>query len=182
MVEDVNTDSNQENIPRSSSRITIPVVVIIDRIIDRSSKWALPGWHVSSIVTGDDANVSEHRVTEHENGRITRYYWSGLKLDIYKDGSEGYWYNLLSQTPYLFVICSGEAGDSQIRPIYVTANQDEANGHLESDDLVLSIAMPASIREMLEHYVIAHYRPVKKKKRKRKDWLEDSQYAKKNPN
>ena len=182
MARDVKPFAQHDDIVKTDTRITIPVAVILDRKIDRSKKWALPSWHVFSIVTGDDANLTGHRVTEHEQGRIKRYYWSGLKLNLYKDGSEGYWYNLLSQTPYLFVICSGEVGDMEVRPSYVTANQDEANGHLESDDMVLSIAMPESIRELLEQYVIAHYRPVKKKKRRRKDWLEDSEYAKKNPN
>lgn len=169
-----------ENITQTDTRITIPVAVILERNIDASKKWAFPSWHVFSIDTGKDVNASEQRVTEHEGGAVKRYYWGGLKLNLFKDGSEGYWYNLLSQTPYLFVICDGEVGDMDVKPRYVTANQDEANGHLESDDMVLSIAMPASIRQLLEEYVIAHYRPVKKKKRKRKDWLEDSLYAKKN--
>ena len=164
----------------TETRISIPVAVILDRKIDPSKKWAFPSWHVFSIDTGEHVQVSEMRVTEHEQGMVKRIYWGGLKLNLFKDGSEGYWYNLLSQTPYLFVICNGEVGDMDVKPRYVTANQDEANGHLESDDLVLSIAMPASIRQLLEKYVIAHYRPVKKKKRKRKDWLEDSLYAKKN--
>ena len=62
----------------------------------------------------------------------------------------------------------------EIEPFYVTANQDEAVGHLETDDIVLSIPMPEEIRELLEHYVVNHYRPVEKKKRKRRDWLQDS--------
>lgn len=164
----------------TGTRITVPISVILERRIDATKKWTFPSWHVFSIVIDEQVNAGDRRVTEHDGGTVRRYFWGGLKLNLYKDGSEGYWYNLLSQTPYLFVICDGEIGDMEIKPRYVTANQDEANGHLESDDLVLSIAMPASIRQMLEQYVVAHYKPVKKKKRKRKDWLEDSLYAKKN--
>lgn len=179
MAQEVNKQSGIQAFVETDTRITIPIAVTVDRKIDKSKKWAFPSWHVFSIVTGEDITTSDQRVTEHDGGKIKRYFWSGLKLNLYKDGSEGYWYNLLSQTPYLFVICDGEVGDMEVKPRYVTANQDEANGHLESDDLVLSIAMPASIRQLLEQYVITHYRPVKKKKRKRKDWLEDSLYAKK---
>ena len=180
MTREIETQSAQENLIETQTRITIPIAVILDRKIDTSKKWAVPSWQVFSIVSGEDTNTNEQHVTEHEDGTVNRFYWGGLKLNLYKDGTEGYWYNLLSQTPYLFVICEGEIGDKEVKPRYVTANQDEANGHLESDDLVLSIAMPASIRQLLEQYVIAYYRPVKKKKRKRKDWLEDSLYAKKN--
>ena len=179
MVRDIKTQPTEETFVETDTRITIPITVILDRKIDTSKKWTFPAWHVFSIVTGEDSNAHEQHITEHDDGMVKRFYWGGLKLNLYKDGTEGYWYNLLSQTPYLFVICEGEIGDMDVKPRYVTANQDEANGHLESDDLVLSIAMPASIRQLLEQYVIAYYKPVKKKKRKRKDWLEDSLYAKK---
>ena len=48
---------------------------------------------------------------------------------------------------------------------------------MESDDLVLSIAMPADIRELVERYVTTHYAPKEKKKRKRRDWVEESLYG-----
>ena len=163
----------------TGSRISIPLAVLLQRYINPEKKWPFPQWSVYAIVTGENIGHYDQKVTVHDDGSIYRFFWGGLKLDLYKDGSEGYWYNLLSETPYLFVICDGESGDMEIEPRYVTANQDEATGHLESDDIVLSIAMPQTIRELLERYVITHYKPMKKKKRKRKDWLEDSLYAKK---
>ncbi len=168
-----------EDVIETKTRISIPLAVILQRRIDPNKKWAFPQWDAYAIVTGENIAQYDQKVTVHDNGSIHRFFWGGLKLDLYKDGSEGYWYNLLSQTPFLFVICDGEAGDMEIEPRYVTANQDEATGHLESDDIVLSIAMPETIRNLLEQYVVAHYKPIKKKKRKRKDWLEDSLYAKK---
>ena len=173
--------SSQERIEfqETERHIRIPISVVLDRKIDPSKKWAFPQWSVFAIITGENIQQYDQQVTVHDNGNVKRFFWGGLKLDLYKDGSEGYWYNLLSDDPYLFVICDGEVSDMDIEPRYVTANQDEATGHLESDDLVLSIAMPVTVRELLERYVVAHYQPVKKKKRKRKDWLEDSLYAKK---
>lgn len=43
--------------------------------------------------------------------------------------------------------------------------------------MVLSAPMPEEITELLERYVISHYQPQIKRKRKRRDWLEDSLYA-----
>jgi len=164
---------------QSGYRITIPVAVVLERQIDASKKWAYPEWSVYSVIASASAQDHEQQVTVHHDGATQRFFWGGLKLELFKDGSEGYWYNLLSETPYLFVVCDGSIGDMEIEPRYITVNQDEATGHLESDDLVLPIPMPAAIRDVLERFVITHYRPVKKKKRKRKDWLEDSLYVKK---
>ena len=161
------------------TQLSIPIAVILNRTIDSSKKWAYPSWSVYAVVTGENIQGHDQRVTVHDDGQTKRYFWGGLNLQLFKDGSEGYWYNLLSDSPYLFVVCNGELSDRQIEPRYVTANQDEATGHLEAEDLVLSIHMPSAIRDVLERYVICHYKPVKKKKRKRKDWLEDSLYAKK---
>ncbi len=179
MSEDKHSHTSMFDVEETDTRITIPLAVVLQRTIDSRKKWAFPQWSIFAVVTGENIRNQEQKVTVHDDGKINRFFFGGLKLNLYKDGSEGYWYNLLSQTPYLFVICNGEISDMEIEPRYVTANQDEATGHLESDDVVLSIPMPETIRELLERYVMAHYKPEIKKKRKRKDWLEDSLYAKK---
>ena len=142
-----------------------------------SSKWAYPSWSVFAVVTGAHLRGDDQNMVIHDEGDQTRFYWGGMSLNLYKDGSEGYWYNLLSDVPYLFVVCDGEPGDEDVEPIFITANQDEANANMESDDLVLSIAMPADIRELVERYVTTHYAPKEKKKRKRRDWVEESLYV-----
>ena len=165
-------------LPRESgSRLSFPVAVVLERRINHSKKWVIPSWHIYTIVAGENVDQSYQQVTLPGSEEIHRTFHSGLSLDLYKDGGEGYWYNLLSKEPYLFVICDGEQGDMEITPFFVTANQDEATGYLESDDIVLSAPMPEEIRDMLEQYVVDHYEPQIKKKRKRKDWLDDSLYA-----
>ncbi len=146
--------------------------------MDHSKKWVLPQWRLFAIVTGEHIRQHHQKVLIHQDEIRSRFYWGGMVLHLYKDGSEGYWYNLLSKTPYLFVICDGEEGEMEIDPGFVTANQDEATGYMESDRMVLSIAMPAEIRDILERYVISHYFPRQKKKRKRQNWAENTAYAK----
>jgi len=157
--------------------------VVLQRTIDRSRKWAIPNWSLHSIVSGEKlqqgttARQGAQTVLIYEDEDTRRSLHGGLSLNLFKDGGEGYWYNLLSNDPYLFVICEGEPSAMEVVPLYITANQDEATGHLETDDLVLSIAMPDDLRELLERYVMDHYEPRQKKKRKRRDWLEDSLYV-----
>ncbi len=169
--------SDSVKIIETESRIKIPVAVVLQRKIDASKKWVYPSWSVAAIMAGENIQQKKQELAPDEIEDTMRSFHDGLSLELFKDGSEGYWYNLLSDEPYLFVICEGEQGAMQIEPMLVTANQDEATGHLESDDIVLSIKMPDEIRDLLERYVVDHYQPVVKKKRKRRDWLEDSLYA-----
>ena len=104
--------------------------------------------------------------------------WSGLKLSLYKDAGESYWYNLMSETPYLYVICNideGDDGDESLIPVLVTADQQEATGHMEIDDRVYSVPMPEQVHQWVERFVLENYVPQQKKKRKRQQWAKESE-------
>ena len=163
------------------SRLSLDVAAVLEKKVDRRKKWGLPEWSLHSVVTGEQLDQTSEPVTIHEQSDdevdLRRTLHGGLKLELFKDGSEGYWYNLLSQDPYIFVVCEGEPNAPELIPFFVTVNQDEATGHLETDDIVLSAPMPSELRGLLERYVMDHYEPMIKRKRKRKDWLEDSLYA-----
>ncbi len=159
------------------TRISVPVAVTLERHVDPAKKWGYPEWRVHAVLAGDNLARSAGESVIDVDEHTRRSVHTGFTLDLYRDGSEGYWYNLLSEIPYLFVVCDGEQGAMDIRPLLVTANQDEVNGYLESDGHVLSAPMPAEITALLERYVISHYQPEIRRKRKRRDWLEDSQYV-----
>lgn len=161
----------------SESRLSLPVAVVLERFIDPAKKWSYPEWRVHGILTGADIPAVDGPRHVEVDPHTRHSIHTGYTLDLFKDGSEGYWYNLLSERPYLFVVCEGDYSARDIRPMIVTANQDEANGHLESDDVVLSATMPGEIVALLERYVIAHYQPEIRRKRKRRDWVEDSLYT-----
>jgi hypothetical protein len=171
-------DTSTIDFTESEREVVIPVSVVLERTIDESKKWVLPQWCACAVVTGQHISRESGRQLIHEDDMTRRYLWNGLVVHLYKDGSEGYWYNLLSPQPFLFIVCEGEQGDMEVEPAFVTANQDEATGYMESDRLVLSLPMPAEICDVLERYVISHYQPQRKKKRKRREWLEESEYAK----
>ena len=161
----------------TATRLSVPVAVVLEREVDRANRWGYPTWRVHALVAGEGIGRLGGNSVIDVDPDTRRTIHTGFTLDLYKDGSEGYWYNLLSGEPYLFVVCEGDYGAMEIQPMHVTANQDEANGHLESEDIVLPVPMPAEIVSLLERYVISHYRPEAKRKRKRRDWLEDSDYA-----
>jgi hypothetical protein len=164
----------------SDSPTSFPVSVLMERKLGRSGPWSAYQWSCVAVVAGQDMVEGEAGITPvSDDGEQARFMYSGLNVSLFKDGCESYWYNLQSETPYLFVICHhdevAEDESMAVEPVIVSANQDEANAHMESEDLVFSVPMPDRVIDWLERYVVEHYDPVIKKKRKRRNWAEESE-------
>lgn len=135
--------------------------------------WSVPSWRAVSVVPGEHvAGKGSDRSTIYERDEEAQYLWSGLSLDLYRDLAEEYWYNLTGDNPSLFVICH-ESPDGELTPFQVTANHDAATTCLESDDQVFAVPIPPELYGHLEKFVVAHFVPQERKKRKRKNWSEN---------
>lgn len=157
----------------------IPVSVMLERRLVGSGRWTAPQWELVEVIAGAglESKCRQRTLVADVDG-VQRFLWRGLDIELFKDGAEGYWYNLLSDIPYLFVVCMTDEDDDarEIEPVLVTVNQDEAMAHMESDDLVLSAPMPPEICDRVERFVVANYEPKVKSKRKRRDWADESAY------
>lgn len=159
----------------------IPVTVLVECRRARVGQWVQDQWEAIAVVAGEDVVTHDSSTTlVHEDAERRRYLWTGFKLALYKDACESYWYNLMSGTPYLYIIChvdEDEDGEESLVPALVTADQQEATGHMETDDRVFSVPMPEHVHEWLERYVVEHYVPARKKKRKRRQWAKESEHV-----
>ncbi len=159
--------------PRPAFTLSV-VMECHDKIVNR---WSSRQWKLSAILSDSNGPSSlEGPVLIRKDRSKAQYLWKGLRLQLYHDAAEGYWYNLLSDEPYAFVICETDDNDEDAVPMpyLITASQDEAGAHLETDGLVLSAPLPADIREKIEQFVVNNYVPHVKRKRKRKNWFRDS--------
>jgi len=164
---------------RPAAVVRMSVSVLMERRLARSGPWSQYQWECRSVVAGRGvAGGGPGWTLVSDDGERARYMWSGLELVLVPEACESYWFNLQNETPYLFVICyQDEGADDEsmaVQPAHVTASQDEANAYMESEGLVFSVPMPDIVIDRLERYVVAHYQPVVKKKRKRRDWAEES--------
>ena len=174
----------------------------MERAQIKRGPWSVPSWRAVSVVAGEHmvgkgdgrspivtitlgdgpsassmadavAAVGEvdgrSPIYEREDG--AQYLWSGLSLDLYRDLAEEYWYNLTGDNPSLYVICH-ESPDGEVAPFRVTADHDSATVCLESDDQVFSVPIPPEVYQHIEQFVVAHFVPQERKKRKRKNWSE----------
>jgi hypothetical protein len=138
----------------------------------RRGPWSVPSWRAVSVVAGEHViGAGRGRSPVYEGEDEAQYLWSGLALSLYRDLAEEYWYNLTGDNPSLFVICH-ESPDGELTPFQVTADHDSATTCLESDDQVFAVPIPPEIYRYLEAFVVAHFVPQERKKRKRKNWSE----------
>lgn len=149
---------------------SIPVAVIMARKEVSRGRWTVPSWHAVGVVAGENVPGPEARAVPLPpvNG-CAQYLWGGFALNLYRDGTESYWYNLVSDNPSLFVVCQ-PTEDGELLPTVVTASPDEASGCVEVDDQVFSVPIPPEVYLQIEAVVVEHHRPQQKKTRRRKNW------------
>lgn len=158
---------------------SFPVSIIMERGEVQHGQWSWPHWTLVGVVAGE--RVAGARRERRELGadeERRRYIWTGFAVELFRDATEGYWYNLSGENaPALFVICHAD-DENEVLPVVVTADQDEALAHMETDDQVFSAPMPPEVHQWVERFVVEHHRPQEKKKRRRRDWAKEDEDAK----
>lgn len=148
------------------------VAVVMQRTQVRRAQWSVPSWTAVSVVAGDNlVGKGNGRSPIYTRDDEAQFLWSGLTLELHSDLAEDYWYNLTGENPSLYVICH-ESPDGELAPFRVAADHDSAAVCLESDDQVFAVAIPPEIYQRLEQFVVKHFVPRERKKRKRKNWSE----------
>jgi hypothetical protein len=146
------------------------VSVIVEYVETPDNRWEEGQWRVAGVIAaGPDGQETAPPRQLHAATQDRQYLHAGLKLRLYKDDAESYYYNLVSDNPAVFVICSQEAGEP-LQPFIVTLSYGEATSYMETDEIVETVAMPPELYRWAERFVLEHYVPEKRRKRKREDW------------
>ena len=118
-----------------------------------------------------DGRIQARRIRSAESG--DQYLWSELPIRLYVDQAESYYCNLMGEKPGAFVI-SRPSQDGRLEPFLVTLSYDEAAGYMEVDDRVDAVSMPPEVYRWVEAFVLEHYVPERKQKRKRENWKKEA--------
>ena len=159
---------------------SFPVVVLMQRSPVKDNRWIDFRWELLSVLTaGNAADVdakpsatSTEEPTDNTLQKIVRY--DDLAIKLFPDEAESYYHNLMMEQPRCFVVCRESGEDNTPIPVLVTASFDEANAYVEGDERVESVSLPESLFNPVESFVLNHYVPVKRIKRKRKNWKKSS--------
>jgi len=169
-------------LPKLDTRLHFPATVLLEKRLVKRRFWQSHAWYLDTVAIGDgiaDDNYSGDLAYQRDTGDVFR--WSGFQVTLYKDACERYWHALISEDPKIYVVCrdaddddnEGDSPSHDVAPLCATVDYDEALAFAETDDLVLSAGIPPELYRYMEAFVLAHYRPVPFKKRKRKNWSQD---------
>lgn len=162
------THSVPANEPNSDLPDFLPVAVIMERR-PTASRWQSVSWSVVGVTVGPEPDPDRSpRVIRDEDG-IRQVMYGGYRVRLHRDECESYYHNLRSPAPGCYVIARPGADEEPV-PFQVSLSFDEANAYLEGEDTVFTAPIPAELYRWTERFVLMHYVPEKRKKRKRDDW------------
>lgn len=165
-------DETAKNLPDH-----IPVTVIMEKQPARSSQWVDHIWvAIGVIVSNSEERADKSRVADIGDD-VQLKMFSGYQVRLHVDECDSYYHNLMSPTPQCFVIVREDEYNDEAIPFIVSLSFDEAHAYLEGDDAVFSVDIPPELYRWMEAFVIKHYCPEERKKRKRRDWKEKESEA-----
>jgi hypothetical protein len=92
----------------------------------------------------------------------------GIPLRLYRDQVDDYHYNLSSERPRLFLVCSPDPTDDSLDPRLATLSQGEALDYMETEDEVLSCPLTGDLRAWVEAWLQLSPVPAPQRKNKRR--------------
>jgi hypothetical protein len=133
--------------------------VIMERL-PGGDRWATERWEAKGIVRDLSAADKAQRVI-YADDRTEQILFPGLTLRLEPREAEGYYVNITSTQPKVFVMwrMDGEIA----RPEYITASYLEGVGWVDSGESVDSVALPEDLLPHIAEFVVQHYRPEPKR-------------------
>lgn len=150
---------------------SFPVSVIMQKT-ELDNPWVNESWQAIGVTVGRHPSENSQQLQLiFQEDKISQYLLSGFKIVLYADECESYYHNLMTHSPRCFIIADLDENDVP-QPFLVTLSLDEAHSYLEGDEEVYTVDIPAELYRWSEAFILSHYAPAKKVKRKLKNWKE----------
>lgn len=134
-----------------------------------SSRWVDFEWDTASVFVSDDLDIPATGPLQIATAGEQQWRWDGQRIELHRSEGEGYWLNLNSPQPCVFVMWRLDEPDEVPRPVVVTVSYNEAGRMLDAGDHVDNVPMPDPVLAALTAYTAMHYKPEVRKKVKRND-------------
>lgn len=133
--------------------VSYPVSIVMRREYRQYGQWQLPHWDLVELMpqhTTAGMDKAQPLPGEADDQMI----WSGFWLDLFRDGLQSYYQNLMGKQPSLFVLCRDDDVDTGLAPTMVSANFADAEAHMETDGIVLSTPLAEPFSNWLAEYIL----------------------------
>lgn len=144
------------------TKTTLDVSIVLERrTLD--NRWATEQWAAVGVLpTSEPAEVAPRRLRESPDRE--QWLYAGRRIALFTDEAENYLLNLTGAEPRVFVMWRREDGEELPSIGAVTVSFGEAARMLDSGEQVDGVAMPADIRDWIEGFARAFYRPEQRRK------------------
>ena len=155
-------------------RPAIRVAVVMDR--ERApNRWQDWRFTIAEVVADEDVFGAERRVLR-DDGKVRRTLYPGFTLELHVDQADGYYLNLSSGAPVWFVVWRIDDDDPSLAwPETVSVSYTEAGRWLDAQERVDNVPLPAEVRDWLQAFTDAKYRPEPKGRKRPPSFLPPSQ-------
>ena len=152
---------------------TFPIAVVMRRR-RALSRWADWIWEPWSVLCGGAAGEARLLVEEDAEG-AAQWLHPGFELVLHRDEAEGYYMNVSSEAPKIFVLWrmaeEDEAQQPGALPVEITASYDEAGRWMDGGHQIDNVPMPPEIFAWVGEYVEKNYKPEPKKRKKPRSFV-----------
>ena len=123
------------------------------------NRWQSERWAPVEVVP-DAGEGHAPRLLE-EDSEHARWLHPGFAIELHRDEADGYYLNMTTATPYVFV--NWRMVDDLAVPKIVTVSYHEAGRMMDGGELVDGVPLPPALFAWLDEFVRAHYKPEQKK-------------------
>lgn len=141
-------------------------VSVVMRRVPIVNRWVSEKWELAGVEP--DAGAKEISCTALEGNA---WLWRGFTLDLHPSEAEGYYLNMSAPDPRVFVMWRLEEweGVETARPWVTTASYHEAARMMDGGETVDSLPMPAAVRDWIQPWLAANYKPEPRRKHRRNE-------------
>ncbi|HXZ91997.1 MAG TPA: DUF3305 domain-containing protein [Burkholderiales bacterium] len=132
-----------------------------------ANRWQSEAWEPWGVLA-DDSAPGEPRLLVDERG-VQQWLHPGFELVLHRDELDGYYLNVSSERPKVFVLWLAEEG--RARPLQLTASYHEASRWMDAGHTMDGVPMPPEIFAWVGDCVERNYRPEPEKRIKPRSFV-----------
>lgn len=136
------------------------VAVIMERVA-LANRWITEKWEAKGVVRDASPPGTPHRMIVH-NEQLTQLLFPGHVIRLQRDEAEGYYLNITSALPKVFVLW--RMRDDVAQPEFLSVSYHEGARWTDGGENVDGVALPVDLLPWIGEFVERHYRPEPEKK------------------
>ena len=160
-----------------------PLIRNVDVVMQRvplASRWASERWQPAGVELAPPPPGFVHAtaipgshpcVADGEN----RWRCRGFEIELHPTEAEGYFLNLTSVEPRIFVMWRmfDDGAPPPARPVLLTVSYNQAGRYMDGGEQVDGVPMLAAIADWMRPFIAEHYKPEPRRKARRNDPFAD---------